>query len=218
MDTFLECIGPVENMSQRDATDVFSEWADKGKDAGMEKGHARSVHAMLELAGVPRNSHYSAIDVGCGNGWVCRTIAEDKMCTHVVGVDGSSRMIEKANALDEQGEYHLALLPNWEPSQRFDLIHSMEFLYYLHDPQTMLKLFHEKWLNTGGMLVAGVDHYLENENSLSWPDALNVHMTTLSIDQWKTAMVDAGFIDVEVHQVGKKEGFIGTLVLLGKKG
>ena len=68
------------------------------------------------------------------------------------------------------------------------------------------------------MLVAGVDHYLENENSLSWPEALNVHMTTLSIDQWKTAMVDAGFIDVEVHQVGKKEGFIGTLVLLGKKG
>ncbi|NCG00925.1 MAG: methyltransferase domain-containing protein [Euryarchaeota archaeon] len=205
-------------MSQRDATDVFSEWADKGKDAGMEKGHARSVHAMLELAGIPRNSHYSAIDVGCGNGWVCRTIAEDKMCSHVVGVDGSSRMVEKAHALDEQGEYHLALLPDWEPSGRFDLIHSMEFLYYLHDPQTMLKLFNEKWLNNGGMLVAGVDHYLENENSLSWPEALNVHMTTLSIDQWKTAMVDAGFIDVEVHQVGKKEGFIGTLVLLGKKG
>jgi trans-aconitate methyltransferase len=205
-------------MSQRDATDVFSEWADKGKDAGMEKGHARSVHAMLELAGIPRNSHYSAIDVGCGNGWVCRTIAEDKMCSHVVGVDGSSRMIEKAHALDEQGEYHLALLPDWEPSQRFDLIHSMEFLYYLHDPQTMLKLFNEKWLNNGGMLVAGVDHYLENENSLSWPEALNVHMTTLSIGQWETAMVDAGFIDVEVHQVGKKEGFIGTLVLLGKKG
>ena len=67
------------------------------------------------------------------------------------------------------------------------------------------------------MLVAGVDHYLENEDSLSWPDALNVHMTTLSMEQWKTAMFDAGFTDVEIHQVGQKEGFIGTLVLLGTK-
>jgi len=30
-------------------------------------------------------------------------------------------------------------------------------------------------------------------------------------------MLDAGFVDVEVHQVGQKENFIGTLVLLGRK-
>lgn len=204
-------------MGRRDATEVFSEWADKGKDGGMEKGHARSVHAMLELAGVPRDSHYSAIDVGCGNGWVCRRIAQDQMCTHVVGVDGSARMIEKAHSIDEQGEYHLAMLPDWMPKQTFDLIHTMEFLYYLHDPQSMLKKFNDAWLNSGGILVAGLDHYLENEDSLSWPDALNVHMTTLGIEQWKTAMLDAGFVDVEVHQVGQKENFIGTLVLIGKK-
>ena len=217
MNIFLECFGSVGNMSRRDATEVFSEWADKGKDGGMEKGHARSVHAMLELAGLPRNVQYSAIDVGCGNGWVCRRIAQDPNCSHVVGVDGSARMIEKANAIDKQGEYHLAMLPDWTPEQPFDLIHSMEFLYYLHNPQSMLKMFHDEWLNSGGMLVAGVDHYLENEDSLSWPDALNVHMTTLSIEQWRTAMLDAGFVDVEVHQVGQKEGFIGTLVLLGTK-
>jgi trans-aconitate methyltransferase len=217
MDIFLECIGSVVSMGRRDATEVFSEWADKGKDGGMEKGHARSVHAMLELAGVPRDSHYSAIDVGCGNGWVCRRIAQDQMCTHVVGVDGSARMIEKAHSIDEQGEYHLAMLPDWTPKQTFDLIHTMEFLYYLHDPQSMLKKFNDEWLNSGGILVAGLDHYLENEDSLSWPDALNVHMTTLGIEQWKAAMLDAGFVDVEVHHVGQKENFIGTLVLIGKK-
>ena len=203
-------------MSRRNATEVFSEW-EKGKDEGMEQGHARSVHAMLELAAVPRSAPYSAIDVGCGNGWVCRRIAQDQMCSHVVGVDGSSRMIEKAHSIDGQGEYHLAMLPDWKPEQSFDLIHSMEFLYYLHDPQSMMKMFHDEWLNSGGMLVAGVDHYLENEESLSWPDALDVHMTTLSIEQWQTAMLDAGFVDVEVHQVGQKENFIGTLVLLGRK-
>ena len=154
---------------------------------------------------------------GCGNGLVRRRIAQDPNCAHVVGVDGSARMSERANAIDKQGECHLAMLPDWTPEQPFDLIHSMEFLYYLHDPQSMLKIFHDEWLNSDGMLVAGVDHYLENEDSLGWPDALNVHMTTLSIEQWRTAMLDAGFVDVEVHQVGQKEGFIGTLVLLGTK-
>ena len=37
-------------MEKKAATDVFSQWALKGKDAGMERGHAASVNAMLDLA------------------------------------------------------------------------------------------------------------------------------------------------------------------------
>jgi hypothetical protein len=40
-------------------------------------------------------------------------------------------------------------------------------------------------------------------------------MTTLSIEQWKEAMLSAGFTDVEIHQVASKDGFPGTLVMLG---
>ena len=80
-----------------------------------------------------------------------------------------------------------------------------------------LSSLHENWLNSGGMLVAGIDHYRENDDSHDWPDALNVHMTTLSIDEWKAAMIDAGFIDVEMHQVAASESFLGTLVMCGKK-
>ena len=32
-------------------------------------------------------------------------------------------------------------------------------------------------------------------------------MTTLSIDEWKSAMVNAGFKNVEIHQVAGKENF-----------
>ena len=35
-------------MGLRSATDLFSEWADSGRDVGMEQGHAASVEAMLE--------------------------------------------------------------------------------------------------------------------------------------------------------------------------
>jgi hypothetical protein len=33
----------------RQATDVFGEWAEKGRDVGMAKGHAVSVSEMLSL-------------------------------------------------------------------------------------------------------------------------------------------------------------------------
>lgn len=204
-------------MSRREATEVFSEWARKGKDEGMERGHAASVHAMLELAKIPRNAPYSAIDVGCGNGWVCRKIATDPMCSEVIGVDGSTEMIEKAHQIDPSGSYFQGNLPNWKPEKQVDLIHSMEFLYYLHDPIQMLKIFHDHWLKNGATLVAGIDHYLENEDSHSWPDALDVHMTTLSESQWKKAMQDVGFSNVKMHRVGLKEGFVGTLVMIGQK-
>ena len=61
-----------------------------------------------------------------------------------------------------------------------------------------------------------IDYYLENEDSHSWPEKLNVHMTKLSINDWKKGMLDAGFKDVEIHQVASKEGFPGTLVMLGR--
>jgi hypothetical protein len=93
----------------------------------------------------------------------------------------------------------------------------MEFLYYLHDPAAMLKTIHDEWLNDAGVMVAGVDHYLENEDSHGWPEALNVHMTMLSEDQWEDAMVAAGFTDVEMHRVAAKDGFVGTLVMIGTK-
>ena len=203
-------------MSTRPATELFSEWATRNKDEGMERGHAASVKAMLDLA-LPRvGTPYSAVDVGCGNGWVCRVLESNDSCQRAVGVDGSEAMIEKAKTLGD-GEFHLALLPDWKPSTTFDFLHSMEFLYYLHDPAAMLKTIHDEWLNDAGVMVAGVDHYLENEDSHGWPEALNVHMTMLSEDQWEDAMVAAGFTDVEMHRVAAKDGFVGTLVMIGTK-
>ena len=37
----------------------------------------------------------------------------------------------------------------------------MEFLYYLDDPAGMISTIHDEWLENDGVLVAGVDHYLE---------------------------------------------------------
>ena len=203
-------------MTTRDATDVFSEWALRNRDEGMESGHANSVNEMLNIAISMLSTPFSAIDVGCGNGWVCRKLQSNDNCSKVVGIDGSTEMIVKAKDKG-RGEFHLAKLPGWTPSQRFDLIHSMEFLYYLNDPIEMLQEFFNEWLNNKGILVAGVDHYLENTASHDWPESLNVHMRTLSEEQWKKGMIDAGFIDVETQRVGIMSGFMGTLAIFGRK-
>lgn len=202
-------------MEKKAAVDVFSQWALIGKDEGMERGHAASVQAMLELAIPKMDTGFSAIDLGCGNGWVTRMLSE-LGAGHSEGVDGSNEMITKATSKDSNHKYSLGLLPDWSPGRRFDLVHTMEFLYYLDDPAGMISIIHDEWLEENGILVAGVDHYLEHEESLTWPEHVGVHMTTLSIDDWKTAMVNAGFKDVEIHQVAGKENFPGTLVMMGR--
>ena len=202
-------------MEKKTAVDVFSQWALIGKDEGMERGHAASVQAMLELAIPKLNDGFSAIDLGCGNGWVTRMLSE-LGAGHSEGVDGSNEMITKATSKDSNHQYSLGLLPDWSPGRRFDLVHTMEFLYYLDDPAGMISIIHDEWLEENGILVAGVDHYLEHEESLTWPEHVGVHMTTLSIDDWKSAMVNAGFKDVEIHQVAGKENFPGTLVMMGR--
>ncbi len=202
-------------MEKKAAVDVFSQWALIGKDEGMERGHSASVQAMLELAVPKLNDGFSAIDLGCGNGWVTRMLSE-LGAGHSEGVDGSNEMINKATSKDSNHKYSQGLLPDWSPGRRFDLVHTMEFLYYLDDPAGMISIIHDEWLEENGILVAGVDHYLEHEESLTWPEHVGVHMTTLSIDDWKSAMVNAGFKNIEIHQVAGKENFPGTLVMLGQ--
>ena len=202
-------------MAKKAATEVFSQWALIGKDEGMERGHAASVKAMLELALPKIKSDFSAIDLGCGNGWVVRLLSE-MGASHVEGVDGAIEMIKKAQEKDAEHKYSHGMLPEWSPGRRFDLVHTMEFLYYLDDPIEMISTIHDEWLNDGGVLVAGVDHYLEHEESLTWPEHVGVHMTTMSIIEWKDAVESAGFTGVEIHQVAAKEGFPGTLVMLGR--
>lgn len=192
----------------RPATEVFGEWATLGKDAGMERGHAPAVNAMLEAAAPHLPEDFHAIDLGCGNGWVVRLLRE--MGASVAhGVDGAVEMIDKAREIDPGGDYHHGLLPGWQPPRRYDLVHTMEFLYYLENPAAMIRTIHDQWLNPGGVFVMGVDHHTDHEESLGWPEHVGVHMTTLTPDRWEQALRDAGFTDVRQMRVDC------TVVLLG---
>ena len=205
-------------MERRPATDVFHDWALRGKDEGMERGHAQSVAEMIDFISVKseqRGTSFSAVDVGCGNGWVVRILADIQLCQQAIGIDGAKAMIEKAKSIDSENQYIFAGLPNYSPMEKFDYIHSMEFLYYLEEPEKMLQVFYDDWLKEGGWAVIGIDHYMENEDSLSWPEHVGVNMATRTINQWESAWNEAGFNNVEHWIAGGKEGV--TLVFVGQK-
>tara|TARA_B100001741_G_scaffold10495_1_gene8319 strand:- start:88 stop:606 length:519 start_codon:yes stop_codon:yes gene_type:complete len=163
------------------------------------------------------NGDFSAIDIGCGNGWLVRKLNTFENCLKCTGIDGSESMIAKAKKIDSDGNYFCQKLPDWTPDEKVDLVITMEFLYYLNNPLKFLSELNKNWLNENGILAIGIDHYFENTSSLSWSDSLGVSMTTLSIQEWAKGFEDAGFSNIEFYQYGAKENWAGTLVIVGQK-
>ena len=204
-------------MTKLSAIDLFGKWADLGRDKGMEEGHSKSVKEMINAVKRRIPKDFTAIDVGCGNGWAVRKLTEEKNCSHCYGVDGSESMIRKARSTDPEGDYVVGKLPGWSPPKTVDLVLSMEFIYYLEDPLDFFHSLHADWLSPRGIVAIGLDHYFENKASLSWPESLEVDMATMSIAEWALGLKRAGFIDVESFQVNSNDENPGTLVLLGTR-
>lgn len=209
---------PPHDPAVRPANEVFTEWAVAGRDMTMQQHHAAAVNEMLAvaLAALDTRHGYTAIDAGCGNGWIVRMLRSSTGCLTATGVDGSAGMIAKARSSDPQGQYVIADLSTWKPDDRVDLVVSMEVLYYLQDPVALLRNMAVNWLKPGGVAVVGIDHYQENEPSLGWPKALRVHMTTWPEARWLTALDEAGFEVLRSWRAAAGPDEAGTLAMLAK--
>ena len=204
----------------RIATEVFGEWAEKGKDIGMEKGHALAVEDMISFATQERTNlkrNFSFLDLGCGNGWVVRMLENNQLCVRSVGIDGAKQMIEKASKDTSKSEFLLENIDTYSSPDKFDLIHSMEVLYYLENPALTVKKIADSWLNEGGRLIAGVDLYYENQESHSWEDRVGTKMMMLKEAEWMEIFSSAGLQEVESWRSNQSQDWAGTLVLTGKK-
>ena len=204
----------------RIATEVFGEWAEKGKDIGMEKGHALAVEDMISFATAERTNlkrNFSFLDLGCGNGWVVRMLENNQLCVRSVGIDGAKQMIEKASEDTSKSEFLLENIDTYISPDKFDLIHSMEVLYYLENPALTVRKIADSWLNEGGRLIAGVDLYYENQESHSWEDRVGTKMMMLKEAEWMEIFSSAGLQEVESWRSNQSQDWAGTLVLTGKK-
>lgn len=202
----------------RKVRDVFDEWAESGKDLGMETGHADAVEEMLEFSLKERSEigeQFSFLDLGCGNGWATRNVYREPLCNRAVGVDGANKMIINARSRGLGEHYVHADLATYDPKETFDLIHSMEFVYYLADPEELIYRIVNSWLNEGGRLIFGLDFYFENAESHTWPKKLNIPMFMLKEIEWINLFKATGLKEVISWRANKTIDWAGTLVITG---
>ena len=202
------------------AVDVFGKWAEEGKDIGMEKTHAASVNEMIDFALEERTNigkSFSFLDLGCGNGWVVRSVLKNKLCDLAVGIDGAKQMIANAKKRGGNAKYIYEDINFFDSSDKYDLIHSMEVLYYLDDPSEIIKRISDSWLNNDGRLIVGIDHYYENTDSHSWQEKVGTRMLMLRESEWINIFEMAGLNEVQSWRSGKDKDWAGTLVITGKK-
>ena len=81
---------------QNKATDLFSDWAEVGRDKGMADAHDPAVTEILDNILKDQKTPFTFIDAGCGNGWVVRKVRSMPNCNTAIGVDGARAMIDNA--------------------------------------------------------------------------------------------------------------------------
>ena len=141
----------------------------------MEKGHSKAVNKFLRS--IDFTDSFSFLDVGCGNGWVVRAMAEHAKCAHSLGIDVSAGMIKtaKSKSISKKEAYLHTDIESYK-GDTFDYVFSMESLYYAKS------------------VSDAVDYYAENHDTQDWQKSIKIPMHLLSIRQWEQIFSDAGFM------------------------
>lgn len=138
-------------------------------DPGFFEGYGRLSRSVKGLAGAPEWPALRAllpdvkglriVDLGCGFGWFCRW-AREQGAAHVLGVDMSQRMLERAKATttDPAIVYRRVNLEHIElPAAAFDLAYSSLTLHYLPDLNPLFAKVH-RVLMPGSRFVFTIEH------------------------------------------------------------
>lgn len=200
---------------------TFDKWAQSGRSELMEKEHAKTVLKFLKKIRFKKS--FTFLDVGCGNGWVVRKIAQHKNCKKAVGIDKSKNMISvaKSKKLSPKEQYYNTDLESWNYKGRFDYIFSMESMYYSVPMEPAINKAY-KLLKKKGQFFCGTDFYKENKSTTRWAGMMNLHLDLRSKSEWKKLFKGEGF-HVTIKQITdptnkkKWKRELGTLFVVGKK-
>jgi SAM-dependent methyltransferase len=175
----------------------FNEWARAGKGESMERGHRPVGEQAIQLMRVSTAAR--VLDVGCGSGWATRLLAEYAANGSVTGIDISDEMVRLAGESSSSFanvKFEIAGAEQLPFNDReFTHAFSMESLYYYRNIPKALKEI-RRVLQPGGLFVAVVDLYWESEATHQWIDKLNVPVELLSVADYRSLFIDAGFVNI----------------------
>ena len=200
---------------------LFDVWANTGRSEEMEKGHGTTVNQFLDKLSLKDNFRF--LDIGCGNGWVVRKMSQKPLCIKAIGIDKSKMMIKNAKSKisSEKEIYFSTELETWNTKEKFDVIFSMESLYYSVPMEPALeKVF--KLLKKNGIFYCGTDFYSDNTLTTRWVKDMNIPMDLRSEKEWKQMFREVGFITRSKHVTDSKNKSkwkreFGTLFVIGRK-
>ncbi len=189
------------------AAETFDRWAEEGRDAELEREHvdvARQVITAMQLRPGER-----VLDLGCGNGWATRLIAQANAGVQAIGVDAAPKMIARAEALHSltiRARYELGTFEKLDfKDAHFDRVFSMEALYYATDlHQAIRECF--RVLKPGGSIETLVDYYAESSASEPWAEVMALTLQRLSEAGWRQAFEKGGFSSVTTGRVIDSRG------------
>lgn len=172
----------------------FNEWARAGKGESMERGHRPVGEQAIAAMQVGRSAR--VLDVGCGSGWATRLLAEYAAQGRVTGIDISDEMVSLARESSQtfpNVDYEVASAEQLPfADNEFTNAFSMESIYYYRNiPKALSEI--QRVLKPGGVFVAVVDLYWESGATHQWIDTLKVPVELLSIDDYRSLFIDAGF-------------------------
>lgn len=201
--------------------EVFDQWAVSGRTDDSAAGH---VFSGMQIIQEIDKQNFDFLDIGCGNGWICREIAQISECKNVTGLDISSKMVEvcKKRQKTDKEHYVCSDFLEWNMAKKFDIIFSFEAIYYFNEIENGLEKIHNM-LNNGGNVLIGMDCYHENVESHTWPKFVGLDMKILTINDWEVLLKNAGFKNIKAVQIKNANAkdewkrTIGTLYLNGEK-
>lgn len=201
-------------------------WVSSGpanSDSG--KGLADLLVALIsKLDGVR-----SICDLGCGNGYLARRLAQ--LNYHVTGVDASPTGIEVARAHCENASFMHSLfgpgLVETLAGTDFDLIVSSDVIEHLYRPSDLLEVA-ASLLQPGGHLIVGTPYhgYLKNL-ALSLSGRMDAHYTALwngghikffSVKTLAELIRGHGFTDLRFSYYGRAPYLWKNMICHARKG
>ena len=123
---------------------------------------------MLDLIGDVTG--LAVLDLGCGDAAFGQELL-DQGATRYVGVEGSQKMFELAQArlTDPRGQVIHQTLEDWSPpDEAFDLAVARLVLHYLADLATLFTKIHSS-LRPGGRFIFSVEHPVITSCNRGWP-------------------------------------------------
>lgn len=124
---------------------------DIGKKFTMEEGVTKKLEKYFIQMLKKDLGPGQTLEIGCADGYLAKNLA--KFTTHITGIDGSKKLIDRAKKRKlKKVTFIYSLFEEYNPEIEFDYIILCDILEHVVDPIKLLKMS-KAWLKRGGKII-----------------------------------------------------------------